>query len=522
MNKAIHYPKQASLLVAMMLLLFSGIYAQSDSCAKLPANYDPISATLDSLVNQNFVQRLNFATAGRQVEGTFQPREIPVYKDEVYANRIAKIQSPIPLTFNQQVKEYIDLYAVRKRALTERVMGLSNLYFPLYEEILDKNDLPLEFKYLSIVESALNPMAVSRCGATGLWQFMYQTGKLYNLKITSLIDERKDPVKATEAACQYFKDMYNIYHDWLLVIAAYNCGAGNVNRAIVRSGGKMNFWEISRYLPKETRGYVPAFVAVTYLMHYTNEHNLAAVPPVISFFEADTVLVEQRASLRDIASVTDVPYDLLAYLNPVYKKGIIPDGEEANILRLPVNKINTYLANVDKIINQSNEPSFADDDGTLVDPLDYIAKTIKVYHTVRRGDKLGSIANKYNCSVSDLKRWNKIKGKSVYRGQKLAIYTTVKQRIEPRADIKKQTDTTATAQNSTASDTMKQEVLTESLEKKTIKSPKVVWHVVQPGDTLWKIAQRYDGVTVNDLKSINKLKSNALKPGTKLKVKVTA
>jgi membrane-bound lytic murein transglycosylase D len=526
MNTGIHYTKQASLLVAVMLLLFCRIYAQTDSCAKLPANYDPIAATLDSLVNENFVQRLSFATAGRQAEGSFQPREIPVYKDEVYASRIAKIQSPIPLTFNQQVKEYIDLYAVRKRGLTERVMGLSNLYFPLYEEILDKNDLPLEFKYLSIVESALNPMAVSRCGATGLWQFMYQTGKLYNLKITSLIDERKDPVKATEAACQYFKDMYNIYHDWLLVIAAYNCGAGNVNRAIVRSGGKMNFWEISRYLPRETRGYVPAFVAVTYLMHYTNEHNLTAVPPVISFFEADTVLVEQRASLRDIASVTDVPYDLLAYLNPVYKKGIIPDGEEANILRLPVSKINTYLANVDKIINQSSEPSFADDDGTLVDPLDYIAKTIKVYHTVRRGDKLGSIANKYNCSVSDLKRWNKIKGKSVYRGQKLAIYTTVKQRIEPRADVKKPTDTTAVAQNATASDTVKQEVLTESsdkkTDKKTIKTPKIVWHVVQPGDTLWKIAQRYDGVTVQDLKSINKLKSNALKPGTKLKVKVTA
>jgi membrane-bound lytic murein transglycosylase D len=530
MNKSIHYTRQASLIISMMLLLLSRVVAQTDSSEKVLSNYDPIAATLDSLVNQNFIQRLNFATAASQTGGSFQPREIPVYKDEVYAKRISKIQSPIALAYNQQVKEYIDLYAVRKRGLTERVMGLSNLYFPLYEEILDKNDLPLEFKYLSIVESALNPLAVSRMGATGLWQFMYQTGKMYNLKVNSFIDDRKDPIKATEAACQYFKDMYSIYHDWLLVIAAYNCGAGNVNRAIVRSGGKMNFWDISKYLPKETRGYVPAFIAVTYLMSYTTEHNLTAIPPVISFFEADTVLVEQRVSLRDIAAAIDVPYDLMAYLNPIYKKGIIPDGEESYVLRLPVNKINIYLANVDKIFNQENQSSFAEEDGSLVDPLDYIAKTIKVYHTVRRGDKLSSIANKYNCSVSDLKRWNKIKGNSVYRGKKLAIYTTVRQRVDSYAEVKKKDPLSVSIKNVdspttnvVATDSIKNDTLVSKNQEnqKSVKVSKIVWHVVQPGDTLWSIARRYDGVTVSDLKSINKLRTNALKPGTKLKVKVS-
>ena len=526
MNQLVHFSKKASLALVMVLMFFNTATAQPDSCA---TNYDPIAAALDSLVNQNFIQRLNFATAGSQVESNFQPREIPVYKDEVYASRISKMQTPIALTYNQQVREYIDLYAVKKRALTERVMGLSNLYFPLFEQILDKNDIPLEFKYLSIVESALNPIAKSRVGATGIWQFMLQTGKLYKLKVNSYIDERKDPVKATEAACQYFKDMYNIYHDWLLVIAAYNCGANNVNKAIVRSGGKMTFWEISRYLPRETRGYVPAFIAVTYVMNHTVEHNLNAVPPVISFFEADTVLVNKKVALRDVATIVDVPLDLLTYLNPVYKKGIIPDGDESYELRLPSNKINTYLANEDKIAGVQSDAALAMDDGSLSDPLDYIAKTIKVYHTVKRGERLSTIADKYNCTMADLKRWNKIKGKSVYRGQKLAIYTTIRQRTESRSDIAKNTDATdnkdtaltkatdSTAQPSTAGET---KTGVETASKNPVSSQKVIWHVVQPGDTLWSIAQQYGGVTVKDLKNMNNLKSNALRPGTKLKIKL--
>ena len=219
----------ASLFSAMVLLYSSHVKAQSGDQqieqAVKNGTYDPIAATLDSLVSLNYIQRLSFASTGTQQGNNFQPYEIPSYADDIYRKRIEKIQTPIPLAYNREVQEYIDLYAMKKRALTERVMGLANLYFPLYEQVFDQQGLPLEFKYLSIVESALNPTAVSRVGATGLWQFMLATGKLYKLKVNSYIDERRDPVKSTMAAAQYFKDMYSIYNDWLLVIAAYNCGA---------------------------------------------------------------------------------------------------------------------------------------------------------------------------------------------------------------------------------------------------------------------------------------------------------
>jgi membrane-bound lytic murein transglycosylase D len=505
MKVSLHHIKTLSLLILGMLLFSAGYSQEVKEGDPIVPNqpYDPIAATLDSLVNLNYIQRLNFASSGTQ-QNNFQPYEIPSYSEEVYTQRISKIQSPMALVYNQQVREYIDMYAIRKRGLTERVMGLAQLYFPLFEQTLDQNDLPLEFKYLSIVESALNPTAKSRVGATGLWQFMLQTGKLYNLKVNSFIDERRDPVKSTQAACDYFKNMYAIYHDWLLVIASYNCGAGNVNKAIARSGGKTNFWEISKYLPAETRGYVPAFIAVTYLMNYSTEHNLTAVPPVISFYEADTVMVDQQVSLTEIAEVTDVPLDLLTYLNPVYKRGVIPESEELQVLRLPTNKINTYLANTDKLFIPETPPDFASSDES---PLtDYITKQVKKYHVVKRGEYLSTIADKYNCTVTDIKRWNKFKGSKLYKGQRLTVYVAVKQ--------KAQAENTATkpASPSTSKKTTSAKITTTD--------GKYTWHVVQKGDTLYSIAKLYDH-TIAEIKSLNNLNTNNLKPGTKLKVKVS-
>jgi len=546
MGKLILSIRNTSLLLAMMCLFFGNALAQDESgssATTVSSSYDPIAAMLDSLVNLNYIQRLNFASASSAHDNNFQPYEIPVYADDIYSKRIQKIQTPIPLVFNSQVKEYIDLYSVRKRALTERVMGLANLYFPLYEQILDQQGLPLEFKYLSIVESALNPMAVSRVGATGLWQFMYNTGKLYNLKVNSFIDERKDPMKATVAACQYFKNMYDIYHDWLLVIAAYNCGAGNVNKAIARSGGKTNFWEISPYLPKETRGYVPAFIAVTYLMNYPSEHNLTAVPPIISYFEADTVMVDQKISLREVADATSLPVDLLYYLNPIYKKGIIPDGDESYALRLPSNKINTYLANLESIFKPSEsdvQAMVTSEDGTPVDPTTYVSKVVKKYYTVKKGERIASIANRYNCSSQDIKRWNKLRSTKLHSGQKLMVFVTSKQKVEQRASVK-ETNSTLTASNKVQNPPVVKKADSSATEVKTAvdqntdssvssaansgtpnstetKNPKFVYHIVQPGDTLWNIAKRYEGVTVEELKALNQLDSNELKPGTKLKV----
>ena len=501
--------KKASLLMATMFL-FSAVFAQEPVTQQTvePVAYDPIAATLDSLVTQNYIQRLNFATGGTQ-QNNFQPYEVPTYSEEVYAQRISKIQSPMQLVYNQQVKEYIDMYALRKRGLTERVMGLAQLYFPLFEQTLDQNDLPLEFKYLAIVESALNPVAKSRMGATGLWQFMLQTGKMYNLKVNSYIDERRDPIKSTQAACEYFKNMYAIYNDWLLVIASYNCGAGNVNKAIARSGGKRTFWEISKYLPAETRGYVPAFIAVTYLMNYSTDHNLVAVPPVISFYEADTVLVDHQVSLTSIAEVIDVPLDLLTYLNPLYKRGIIPESDEPQVLRLPTNKINTYLARLDKLFAPEIQTDFT---AGVESPLtSYITKQVKKYHIVKRGEHISGIADRYNCKVSDIKRWNKFKGTKVYKGQKLLVYVEVKQKVQATASVVKPTDTSAAASDSH----------TQAQKGDQKQDGKYTWHIVQKGDTLYGIAKRYEGMTVDEIKTINNLTTNELMPGTKLKVKVT-
>ena len=547
MEKLVKHLKSTSLLAAMIFLFCAPAKAQSERGILTPADSvaeDPIISMLDSLVNQNYIQRLNISSSGIP-QNTFQPSEIPSYSDDVYRARIQKIQTPIPLTYNEQIKEYIDLYAVRKRALTERVMGLANLYFPLYEQILDQQELPLEFKYLSIVESALNPTAVSRAGATGLWQFMLNTGKLYKLKINSFIDERRDPYKSTSAACQYFKDMYSIYHDWLLVIAAYNCGAGNVNKAIARSGGKTSFWEISSYLPRETRGYVPAFIAVTYLMNYASEHNLTAVSPIISYFESDTVLVDHKISLREISNAINTPVDVLRYLNPIYKKGVIPPGNDSYVLRLPTNKINTYLANVENIYKPSIEQENAALRGDAsLDDQNYVSKTVKKYYTVKRGERLSYIADRYNCSTQDIRKWNKLKSTKLHSGQKLLVLITTRQKIEPKASLETADKITETAHHESdgSSTTNKEEISStdskttdqdsdsmlshekdkdsdlNSTASKTSSTAKLVYHIVQPGDTLWNIAKRYEGATVENLRAINRLSSNALKPGTRLKV----
>ncbi len=500
----------ASLLTTTMFLFTNTCDAQIiNSQTAVDADYDPISATLDSLVNQVYIRRLNInSSPGGTTDNVYQSFEVPSFSAEVYKQKIEKIQTPIPLCYNDEVRQYIDLYALKKRSLTERVMGQAALYFPLFEQILDQQGLPLEFKYLSIVESALNPTAVSRYGATGLWQFMLGTGKMYNLKINSFIDERRDPEKSTLAACQYFKDMYAIYNDWLLVIAAYNCGAGNVNKAIARSGGKKTFWEICDHLPRETRGYVPAFIAVTYLMTHTNDHNLKSVPPLISYYGVDTVMTDRRVTLKQIADAINLPIDYLSYLNPIYKKGVIPVSDQQMAIRLPSNKVNTYLANLSTIYKVEENTAVAefvsnDKDEAL------IFDQVKKYHRVKRGEHLLTIAKHYHCSVNDIKSWNRLRSTKLSSGQKLTIYTSGTKKavkVAEKSSTKKSTSAAVKTNNQ----------ITGSSDNTG--DSKFVWHTVQSGDSLWKIAQRYQGVTVAQIKELNNLQSNELKVGTKLKV----
>ncbi|MBK5285878.1 MAG: LysM peptidoglycan-binding domain-containing protein, partial [Bacteroidia bacterium] len=309
----------------------------------------------------------------------------------------------------------------------------------------------------------------------------------------------------------------------------YNCGPGNVNKAIVRSGGKTSFWEISPYLPRETRGYVPAFIAVTYLMNYTAEHNIVAVPPVISYYEADTVYIDNKASFTQIASAIDMPVELLQYLNPIYKKNIIPDGDDSYVLRLPTNKVSTFLSNCDKICpapDQNSQTAMSGDDGSS-DPTMFVSRVVKKYHIVKSRETLTSISSKYSCSASEIKRWNKMKGSHVFKGQKLLVYANIYQKAEP--DAKTNTEPEKKAPATDSSETMTtpdaKKAVSVGTEKKTNtivenSSAKVIFYIVAPGDTLWNIAQRYE-VTVEKLKEINNISdTGTLKPGTKLKVVV--
>ena len=428
----------------------------------------------------------------------------PTFSAQVYQQRFADMSCPIDLEYNKTVASFIDLYAVRKRLLAQKLIGLSDLYFPMIEPILHKNEVPMELKYLAMVESALNPSAVSRAGATGLWQFIYSTGKMCDLQITSYVDERMDPYLATEAACKYFKSMYKIYGDWLLVIAAYNCGPGNVNKAIRRSGGKRNIWEIMPYLPRETRGYVPAFVAVTYLMEHQKEHQLNPYAPMFNFFEVDTFRVNYGVSLFEISEMLDVSYDAITYLNPVYKRKYIPATKsKPMILRIPSSKTSEYVAYEQKRKDpEFIKPSFAFNDSEPdKQKVNYRTETIMVeeIYVVDENESLEDVADATGCTVEEIENWNDLKNEPLQDGTQLIVYSKV--------DYKVAADDILPSSNSTN-------------PKPVVSDGKYLYYYIQKGDTLWDIANNYKGVSVTQLKKYNGItNTRRIKPGMKIKIK---
>lgn len=409
--------------------------------------------------------------------------------------------TPLNLDYNRYVKGFISLYVDRRRDLTSRVLGLAELYYPMFEEKLDQFDIPLELKHLAVVESALNATARSRVGASGLWQFMYNTGRIYGLEVDSYVDDRSDPYKSTIAACRYMRYLYGIYGDWNMVLAAYNSGPGNVNKAIRRSGGKRDYWGIRDYLPRETRSYVPAFIAVNYVMNYAAEHNIYAVKPEFLYAQVDTIQVCKKATFDQIAHFTGMTIDELELLNPSLKRNIIPQSARCRTLYLPVEAVGLFLANEDSLYN-FNEAAPQPVDG-------FVVEDIINHYTVRRGDVLGLIAQRNGVGVSDLRAWNNIRGNTIHPGQKLVIKKTIKTKVgeetlaeKPKPTVKKQ-DSAAT--NGTKSDG------NSPVDQK--------YHTVQSGDTLWDIAKMYPGITVNDIKTANSnLNYNRLKPGQKIKI----
>ncbi len=342
----------------------------------------------------------------------FAPDEVPELDAELIFRRLAMLneESPMGLEPNGAVMEYIKFYATRRNKHLGRMLGMAPYYFPLFEEKLDLYNLPLELKYLAIVESALNPRARSRVGATGLWQFMYGTGKMYGLNVNSYVDERMDPVRSTEAACEYLGRLYSLYNDWSLALAAYNAGPGNVNKAIRRSGGKTTYWEIRPYLPKETRGYVPAFIAVNYLMNFHEEHNIYPIDYACAWVETDTLLINTGVRFDQLEAFIGVDSETLAWYNPVYRKGVIPKGANYE-LRLPYDKVAGYIAMKDSVL------SYKQDEAPEV-----IIENEPLVYVVRSGDVLGTIARKHGVSVSQLQAWNNIRGTLIRPGQKLYIY----------------------------------------------------------------------------------------------------
>jgi membrane-bound lytic murein transglycosylase D len=352
----------------------------------------------------------------------FEPQDIPIYADSVYAQRLALLESEIPLEYNQYVRPYIDLYSVRRRGLVTKVMAWSQYYFPQFEEALDRENMPMELKYLAVIESALNPNATSPVGAAGMWQFMAPTGRMYGLKTTATYDERRDVQKSTDAAIKYLRNSYRIYGDWLLVIASYNCGPGNVNKAIRKAGGVKNFWAVQQYLPKETRGYVPAFIAATYVMEYAPEHNLYAKEDLEIFRHTDTVLIDNSYSLHQLAKQLNMTVPEIQVYNPALRRGVIPFNSEKIVLTLPYDKAMVFT-------RVNNDLNFRDKMNTDVIAMSKqierekytTAHKSQVTYKVKRGDHLSQIANKYDVSVNDIKRWNKLKNNKIAAGQRLVI-----------------------------------------------------------------------------------------------------
>lgn len=482
-------------------------------------------------------------------------RPVVEVTDEVYIKRLSQMPTTIEMPFNQIVKSYITMYTQKKRGLVENMLGMSLYYMPIFEQALEREGLPLELRYLPVIESALNPDAVSRVGATGLWQFMLPTARGLNLEINSIVDERRDPYRSSEAAAKFLKQLYGIYNDWSLAIAAYNCGPGNVNKALRRVGGdQKDFWAIYPYLPAETRGYVPCFIAANYVMTYYNEHNISpalAKRPIIT----DSIHVNKRVHFEQISNVLNIPVEELRVLNPQFRTDLIPGDIRTYSLVLPSQQIYSYIMSEDSILAY-NSAAYAR--RTTVEPAslaslreqsdgEYITKSEIKYHKVRRGETLTKIARRYGVTVAEIKKTNGVR--KAKRGQTLKIVTYYKVPVPKRQlpvvepdsfptdstevlattetagaetaavvaePVKESVESTESVSSQKEKSTQSKKAKSKSKSKKKASGPKNV--TVKKGDNLSKIAKR-NGITVAQLKKLNNLSGTKIKAGQKLRVK---
>jgi len=442
----------------------------------------------DSLMQLWFKNRTNNAA-----ENEYDMDEVHFtsnVSDATYLKRLEAMNSFITLPYNETVRNYIILYSEKMPSKMSNIMGLSTYYFPIFEEVFNKYNMPDELKYMAVIESALNPVAVSRAGAKGMWQFMYNTAKIYGLTINSYVDERLDPYKSADAAARYLRDAYGVFGDWNLAISSYNCGAGNVNKAIKRSGSR-DFWSIYNYLPRETRGYVPAFVGAMYAFKYSKEHGLKPAANILPS-AVDTFSINKMVHFRQISEVAGIPMETLREMNPQYIRDIIPGNEKTYILRLPFKYSNDFLEHEDSIYNYKTAQMFgpATLQNTGKSTSTYTPRSSgkssgsnKIYYKVKKGDSLGKIAARYHVTINQIKNWNGLRSNTIQSGKTLVIYSRG-----------------------------------GGGGSKSKSSGGYTYYTVRKGDTLSGIAAKYRGVTANDIKKANGLRSNNIQAGKKLKI----
>jgi len=511
------------LLHTTMVLKAEGVkdslsYSQLSITTAFP-RIDPMMTRLDSLTTFAFSKKNEYFGSTATVSAPYNPN----YTDEQIRKKLVQIPALFPMSFNNDVKTYINYFTQVKRGYTSRMLGLGDVYFPMFEEYIDKMKLPTELKYLPIIESAFNPVAQSRMGATGMWQIMYKTGRMLGLDMNSYIDERMDPRLSTEAGLAYLQQLYGIYGDWQLALAAYNAGPGNVNKAIANAGGVKNFWAIKPFLPMETQNYVPSFIGVVYAMTYHEDYKITATKPIFNPTFIDTVMIQDRVSLAHISSVIGIPKEEISFLNPSLKLGIIPSSELGFALRLPIGYLARFESNRAFIIN---DPTMVMDQthtssGLTQDAWVTVPKILT--HVVKKGETLASIAKKYAVDLTDIKKWNKLKSTSLLYGQKLTIKSeTTKQVTRPVPSTIETINTNGTYSPPKSSvivatpPTPAAKTTIETWENVTTTK----YHYVKSGETLSSISEKYN-VTLAQVKTWNKLSSTKILKGQKLAIKAT-
>lgn len=414
---------------------------------------------------------------------------------ELLTDRLSCIQKTIPLTYNDRIHAFINYFTIKDRDYTRMVLQRKDVYFPIFEKYLAQYGLPDELKYLSIVESGLNPRAVSRARAVGLWQFMPATGRYFGLHHDWYIDDRMDPEKSTEAACKYLSQLYSMFNDWELALAAYNSGPGNVRKAIRRSGYKKTFWEIHQYLPRETRSYLPQFVAIMYTLNYSRDHNLFVTDKEQSI-PSDTLQVNQFLHFETFAQLTGANMDEMVKLNPSVLRKAVPETGKNYIIKVPLTAKNNLGLNRSAILDSASRVGKDEIEALAKNTLGSTYGRELVAHQVRSGDVLGRIAERYHVRVNDIKHWNNLNSNTIRIGQRLNIWVLPTTRQSYKTAVANNAPTTNISPN--------------------IQAPDSKIYTVQPGDTLWDISRKFEGLTIEKLKTLNNLKSTKLQPGQKL------